>query len=224
MYGSKLLHQLLPGEGLLTTWTGILGKAAATKLLPEVEGGRGGGGKRLLKPVPFPNPFCPTLVLLLAVHFSRVVVIASSPEQTHSLIVYRMCSCMWRVYTCMSPSVYLWVRSMGAKSGKWCHQANWRLIKACWSAPINLSATFSFQTVSLPFIHVCLWHKAQDVRLCLNPRQDMSPYLEVHYIHLGYTFVWVSYTYTTALHEWYYSRCSQVHIDDFFSGFSGSKS
>lgn len=113
------------------------------------------------------GPLCYTLVLLLAIHFSRVVVIASSPKSNIAFIMHW--GCTWSIHTCIYRRVYLWVRSMEAKSGKWCHQANWRLIKACWSAPINLSTTFSFQTV-------CRSHAVpQKTGLCWNPRlQDMS--------------------------------------------------
>lgn len=122
------------------TWTVILGTASPPPNSYQKWGV--GPGKRVLKPV----PLCPTLTSLLAIHYCRVVVIASSSKQTGCLMLHSM---SWGVHVA-SPyrSVYLWVRSMGAKSSKWCHQANWRLIKACWSAPIKLSPTSSFQTLS----------------------------------------------------------------------------
>lgn len=89
----------LSGERLLTTTTVILGKATLPPNLPEVEGGGGGGGSRKKLFI----PFVPPSSLLLAVHFSRVVVIASSPKQRHSLTLHPVCVlvCMWRVYTCI---------------------------------------------------------------------------------------------------------------------------
>lgn len=72
--------------------TVILGKA--TKLLPEVEGG--GVEERALKTS---ASLSPSLLshppLATSVHFSRVVVIASSPMQRHSLTLRLAC-----VYAC----------------------------------------------------------------------------------------------------------------------------
>lgn len=138
----------------------------------------GGGwtGEKLLKPVPlslllslyFPPSSC---LLWLAVHFSRVVVIASSPKaKTETYTGFSVCA---RVCACIVDGVCIYEWGLeGAKSSKWCHQANWGLIKACWSGPINLSITFLFQTLSA-LIHTYMYacdtlHRSLslDCRIC----------------------------------------------------------
>lgn len=85
-------------------------------------------------------------------------------------MLLRKRGCMRRLQTRVHCSVYLWVRSMGAKSSKWCHQANWGLIKSCWSAPIKLSTSFSFQAL----INAVWVRHERNILLVVSKRPDVT--------------------------------------------------
>lgn len=154
---------------------------AATKLLPEVEGVQ---EKVFKTTASLSHPRLATSHPFLQGCGYCIIIQANK----QSNIAFNMCwGCMWRGHTCIYRGVYLWVRSMGAKSSKWCHQANWRLIKACWSAPIKLSTAFWFQTRCRSLLYMLTWetyHRKLDCARALDCRTCHTIYLEVNYIQM----------------------------------------